>query len=201
MRRCGVTVALLVGVTMLTTAGAAASLADPGLTATEIAPPEGGVASGGPANLNAVACPSPGSCVAVGGYLPAANDEEPLAATKTLGSWSSTALPLPANATSTLQHPQLTSIVCMSAQMCIAVGSYNAVINSTNDMENGLVETETDGSWRATSTGSLVLASVACPGAGAAWLPACNSPRQDLPPLSAPSRGQGVPNRWAAGGG
>src|ERR1700728_448377 len=111
------------------------------------------VAVTGAGALDAVACPGPESCVAVG----VGN----LAATQTDGSWDVASLPLPADAATAFQVTTLTSIACPTSNWCVAAGSYDTEAGVQH--VSGLFETEADGSWEATSTAGLIPESVVCP--------------------------------------
>jgi hypothetical protein len=126
--------------------------------------------------LTGVACTSSGNCTAVGSYASGSNtDKQPLVITEVNGTWERGTDPgLPSDAT-TSPGAQIYAVSCASAGDCAAVGGYN---NSYG--EQGLLLTETDGSWTtsAISTSGLSpspdatdpnihLRSVACPAAGA----------------------------------
>lgn len=86
----------------------------------------GGVDPGG---LSAVACTSPGNCVAAGGYVTGTNQDgtyrgKPLLVYERQGAWRpGVGVALPADATSA-GAAGLTSVVCPPAGACLAVGSY-----------------------------------------------------------------------------
>jgi hypothetical protein len=149
---------VLVATTAVLTVGSSRAFADEKISVTALAPPNGSF--GG---LGAVSCPEAGSCVAVGSNVVQVNEEgDPLAATLVDGVWSSVELPLPADAQMAVTGaPDMTSIVCTSIQACIAVGTYAAFSNGQGQTE-GLVETESGGTWQVTSTGTLALSALAC---------------------------------------
>lgn len=76
------------------------------------------------AYLYSVACPSAGSCVAVGSYMDSSGYLQPLIETQSGRSWEPTEVTLPGNAEADTQAG-LTSVACPSATSCVAVGSYN----------------------------------------------------------------------------
>jgi hypothetical protein len=86
----------------------------------------GGVDPGG---LSAVACTSPGNCVAAGGYVTGTNQDgtyrgKPLLVYERQGAWQQGVGPaLPADAAVT-GGAGLTSVVCPPAGSCLAIGSY-----------------------------------------------------------------------------
>jgi PASTA domain len=124
-------------------------------------------------SLNSVSCGSAGNCSAVGTYLDSSGGTEGLLLTETAGTWGTgSSAALPANAATTKQNVFLSSVSCGSAGNCSAVGSY--LIGSG---AQGLLVTETAGSWstgteaalpaNATATGGVAgLSSVSCSSAG-----------------------------------
>ena len=97
------------------------------------------------ASLDAVACPSPGSCVAVGQYRDTTGDTQAFIATLSSGSWVAMEAPSPANARATFPSAHLWTLACRTALFCVATGSY---IDMNGDNETA-VETRADGSWTA----------------------------------------------------
>ena len=94
--------------------------------------------------LQGVACPGPGSCVAVGSYTDKAHHLEPMAVTQVNGRWTrATELTIPANAAA---NPDtfLVGLACPRRGYCVATGSYN--VSSGGD--EGLGLTESQGRWR-----------------------------------------------------
>jgi putative cell wall-binding protein len=194
-------VTLLAAGTFVLALGSSSALADTVISATAIAPPQGGFGA-----LGAVSCPALGTCIAVGGNEVQVNTEgEALAATLSNGAWSSVPLPLPANAqTAVTSAPDMSSIVCTSAQACVAVGTYLAQLDG-EEQEEGLVETEQAGTWQVVSTGTLALSAIACrssdgctaagvqySGSGAAPVVATQSGSSWVPsPVSLPSDSAG----------
>jgi PASTA domain len=100
--------------------------------------------------LNSVSCASAGNCSAVGDYIDS-NGGQGLLLTETAGTWGNgVKAALPANAVS--GQVSVTSVSCASAGNCSAVGSYQGPSSSSCDRceaAQGLLLTETAGSWRA----------------------------------------------------
>jgi hypothetical protein len=87
--------------------------------------------------LFSVSCTSPTTCVAAGTYMGMANLDEPFVDTLAGGTWTATALPLPAG----WATAHLNAVSCATATFCVAVG-YGA---------GGLIETLSSGRWTATA--------------------------------------------------
>jgi hypothetical protein len=91
-------------------------------------------AQGSPgAQLASVACPSAGTCVAVGAYTDTAGEAQVLLLTLAGSAWTAARAPSPADARTvgtqaqgTLAPPALSSVACPAAAACVAVGSYPA---------------------------------------------------------------------------
>ena len=124
-------------------------------------------------DLNSLACPSAGNCVAVGHYKDTAGSVQAMVATQSAGgAWQASALTLPANANAS-QSADLNSVACTSAGNCVATGRY---VGTTG--ERVMVATQSAGGvWQAseltlpanakTAGGQLdSLGSVVCPSAG-----------------------------------
>jgi hypothetical protein len=94
------------------------------------------------ASLDAVACRSSLSCVAVGTYRNAATHTEPLVVAVSAAGLSALQPPLPANA-GTNPQAQLVAIACGSSTSCVALGDYQD--NSGNSY--GVTETGGASSW------------------------------------------------------
>jgi hypothetical protein len=118
------------------------------------------------ANLESVACPAVGTCVAVG--IAGFSEREGIIATVSGATVTSIAAPVPSNATATNADTRLYSVACPAAGTCVAVGLY---IDNTG-VRRGLIDTLSAGTWTARQTtvpaGALatqsdVLTSVACP--------------------------------------
>jgi hypothetical protein len=109
-------------------------------------PSNAGTDAGTAAGVNAVACTSATSCVAVGYYYDTAGDPYGLIETLSGTTWSAAAAPEPANAgTDTLQSAALDAVSCTSATSCSAVGNY---VNTAGH-ENGLIDTLSGTTWSA----------------------------------------------------
>jgi hypothetical protein len=123
------------------------------------------------------ACPTVGSCAAVGSYKDEDGNEQAMAATRTNGSWAPPVeIMLPPGAASSGQvagfgEAQAT-VVCTGPGACVAVGHYITEANG----EELMVVTETGGVWsraskvqlpaNAASNPQARLRAVACPTAG-----------------------------------
>jgi hypothetical protein len=97
--------------------------------------------------LSWVSCPSAGNCTAAGSYIDSSPSEQGLLLTQTSGTWAATEAPLAPNA-ATAPRVLLYSVSCASAGNCTAVGSY---LDSSAHRQ-GLLLTQTSGSWAATET-------------------------------------------------
>ncbi len=125
------------------------------------------------ANINAVSCPSPGNCSAVGTYHNTASNDDGLVLSETSGSWPthSSAVMLPKNADTTNQDGTLNSVSCPSVGNCSAAGSYY-----TSGNQNGLLVTANAGRWHqgveaqlptpASGSGIMNLRWISCPSPG-----------------------------------
>jgi hypothetical protein len=100
-------------------------------------------------SLNSVSCGSAGNCSAVGSYtapdsIKGLLSTQGLLLTETAGVWATGAeAVLPANAATTGQTVDLTSVSCASPGNCGAVGTYL----DKNGNTEGLLFTETAGTW------------------------------------------------------
>jgi hypothetical protein len=100
--------------------------------------------------LPAVACPSSKACTAVGSYMYDPHlDARPLVVTESSGIWHAQGFeaPMPPDATATdsgLGSGVLSSVACVSAGNCTAVGAYD-----TSSGTPPLLVTESAGKWRA----------------------------------------------------
>ncbi len=78
--------------------------------------------------LSWVACPAPGACVAVGGYVTGIDVGETIQAqsdTLADGTWTAAATPLPADASSAHQFSELYEVACARTGNCVSVGDYD----------------------------------------------------------------------------
>jgi hypothetical protein len=102
------------------------------------------------AGVESVSCPSAGNCSAVGGYTDSSGYGEGLLLTETAGTWAiGVEAVLPANEDRTLSPSSFGAVVrsvsCASAGNCSAIGTY---FDSSGNQE-GLLLTETAGTWSA----------------------------------------------------
>jgi hypothetical protein len=112
---------------------------------------------GGPGvSLDAVACPSVNSCVAVGSYEQdqgapdgSSTTEEGLIETLSGGTWSASEAPVPADESTWDPDAVLVALTCAAEGSCVAVGNYES---ATQD-GRGLIESLSDGTWTPTGTG------------------------------------------------
>jgi hypothetical protein len=122
--------------------------------------------------INSVSCSSAGNCSAVGTYTDQSSDTEGLLLTETAGSWApGVKAVLPADALTTNQEVDLSSVSCGSAGNCSAVGSYEGSAST-----EALLLSETGGSWATgidvvlppdtAAGGQADLSSVSCASAG-----------------------------------
>jgi hypothetical protein len=95
--------------------------------------------------LLSTSCPAPGNCVAVGAYA-SGGIPVGLIDTQSGGSWTALEAPLPPDANAD-PSALLIDTSCPSVGSCIAVGFYN----DAGGHRQGLVLTETGGSWAATT--------------------------------------------------
>ena len=137
-------------------------------------PPNANPGAGAQAvDLSSVACPSAGTCAAVGHYKDTTAHVQAMVATQSAGgTWQASELTLPAGANAG-QSADLNSVVCASAGNCVATGHY---LGATG--ERVMVATQSGGGvWQAsdltlpanakTTGGQLIsLGSVVCPSAG-----------------------------------
>ena len=94
--------------------------------------------------LLSTSCPAPGNCVAVGAYE-SGGDTQGLIDTESGGAWTATEAALPPDANA-VPSVLLIDTSCPSVGSCIAVGVYN----DSGGHRQGLLLTETGGSWAAT---------------------------------------------------
>jgi hypothetical protein len=115
--------------------------------------------------LNAVSCPTVGSCQAVGFY---AAKKVSLGLVETLadGTWTATEVPAPVSAG---EDVALSGVSCAEGDTCEAVGTY-----ADGEALQGFIATLSDGTWTESdapspskSSEEVTLASVSCPSSGA----------------------------------
>ena len=125
------------------------------------------------AQLDSVACPAAGMCVATGDYTDANGSEDGLIETLSGGAWTAAEAPLPANALAA-PSAQLQSVACPAAGTCVAAGTYTTAGSGVSP-DQGLIETLSGGTWTAAEAPLPVgaaseplaeLRSVACPAPG-----------------------------------
>jgi hypothetical protein len=134
----------------------------------------------GVAALEAVSCPAPGTCVAVGSVLPAGAPVTPVIETLSGGRWHPVKPTLPDDAV-TGASALLNGVSCPAPGTCVATGWYN---NKSGHLV-GYIDTLSGGTWTAASaplpkdgapvgystTAATALAAVACTGVGACVAP------------------------------
>jgi hypothetical protein len=125
-------------------------------------------AAAGPRSLIAVACPRPGSCVAVGQYVNKIGNFVPMGIVQRNGHWPrATPIKPPSNAPGAFT--EINSLSCTGTGKCVAVGGYFPSTTS-----HPLSVTESGGHWtaatliRARPSGAVspVLRGVSCTGIG-----------------------------------
>jgi hypothetical protein len=133
-----------------------------------------------------VSCGAVGNCVAVGTYPTTTGARQPVIESLAFGVWSATVAPLPADSTDPADAT-LTSILCISATHCVAVGDYNRTAHD----ERGLIETLSGGTWTAATDslppgidgGYTTLSSVACQSATACTSAGIYNPNSQVDPV------------------
>lgn len=118
--------------------------------------------------LSAVACAG-ASCVALGTYQGTDDAFHPMFEMISGGAASGVPVPLPGNAAAVNPAPELDSVACGAAGVCVAVGDYR----DTDLAKEGLIETLSGGTWTATeaplpsnAVSFLDLESVSCGASG-----------------------------------
>jgi len=109
-------------------------------------PPDAGSGSEQAGNLSAVACPSAGTCMVVGGYVDTNGFLAGMVDSEAGGTWSATGLPEPANAGTDGDFHQYASVGhldCVSGADCVAAGVYD----DTSGFRYGLIDTLSGGAW------------------------------------------------------
>ena len=121
--------------------------------------------------VSSVACPTTGSCFAVGLYDDTNGSQQGLIETLLGGTWTPTEAPLPSDARVAQPDANLLSVACTGAGSCVAVGNYYVADNSYS----GLIETLSNGTWTpieaplpagTVNDQTVDLASVSCGGSG-----------------------------------
>lgn len=126
------------------------------------------------ANLADVACTAPGSCVAVGAYLPASGGWRPLIETLANGNWTPGTASLPADSGSFVE---LHAVACPAPGSCVAVGDNTGPVGGNDGPQAnnpGVIVTLAHGIW-STATAPQP---TGAPGQfwGALWGIACPAP-------------------------
>jgi len=93
-------------------------------------------------NLDGIACPTMGSCVAVGSYFNSRDIESPLTERRSGSTWTSARPPLPADA-AVNKTAFLSEVACPVPGSCVATGWYT---DQTGDAQ-ALIEMLSGGTW------------------------------------------------------
>lgn len=111
------------------------------------------------ARLDAVSCPAPGSCVAVGDYQDTSNNWDGFAETLSSGAWSAATIPLSGLVPAGLSANSFTGISCPAAGSCTATGTYQDVSGQTaaTGIDHGLLASLSGGTWAATTAPTVGL--------------------------------------------
>ncbi|MGA3362467.1 MAG: hypothetical protein ABSD82_10605, partial [Solirubrobacteraceae bacterium] len=127
------------------------------------------------AGIGAIACPSAGNCVAIGGYSVGAPGfgEQVMVAQQSSG-WTTSQVVLPSGADPTNPDALLDSVACDATGKCVAVGTYSGTYDGGAGGEEGLIASGgTSGAWTAgqltslpDATNSASLGTVTCTGGG-----------------------------------
>jgi Fibronectin type III domain len=155
----------------------AACAAMPGLASAETVPLPSGAAAASAANhaLLSTTCPAAGDCVAVGWYVDTSGNHQGLIETESNGTWSAQQANL-SGLPSVQSNPAvyIDAVACTSTGNCVATGNYS----DSSGKQQGLIETESNGSWSASeldtsqlpslksSSPGITLGSISCPSAG-----------------------------------
>jgi hypothetical protein len=117
-------------------------------------------------SLFQVSCAVDGTCVAIGDYMPAGTISDSVLETRSGGSWTATAAPLPTGSELTMHsYVQLNGVACALGGSCVAIGEYGG------SSPVPLVEILSLGSWTAmpiqlptgaAATANVVLDDVTC---------------------------------------
>ena len=114
--------------------------------------------------LDSVSCTSAGNCTAVGSYFNSSGNGQGLLLTQTAGTWATGVVAaLPANAGSDPgEGAVLGSVSCASAGNCTATGTYS----DSSGNRQGLLLTQTAGTWATGVEAALPANGVSSPGPG-----------------------------------
>jgi hypothetical protein len=124
-------------------------------------------------DLEAVACPASGTCLAMGSYRDSSNHRQGLIESLAAGTWTASTVPTNLLSPSAGSDPNVypRALACPASDTCVALGSYN----SNAGAQQGLIVTLSSGTWTAgtaPTTGlspaagndpSMYLYAVACP--------------------------------------
>jgi hypothetical protein len=124
-------------------------------------------------DLNSLACPAAGDCVAVGSYTDGSHHSEALIATETNGAWTAAKANLASLSPYSDPGASLADVSCPSVGNCVATGTFN----DSADQTVSLIATETNGTWSVSrpdlsklpnlsTTGESVLWGLSCPSTG-----------------------------------
>ena len=146
-------------------------------TAAKAPLPAGQTAANPNAYLWGVACPAPGTCIAVGHYTARNGGSQGLIDTLSGDRWTPANAPWPTDAAANQkwnvnQPTGLEAAACTAASMCVAAGSYTA----RNGTVQGEIDTLSNGTWTAARASlpagaaaakqEVFFNSAACPAAG-----------------------------------
>ena len=146
-----------------------------GGTWTAMAPPlPSNALAGSTSEVDAVSCPSDGSCVAVGTYDNTSSRADSFIDTLSGGQWTSMEAPVPSDALpETSADTFLKSLDCTGVGSCTAFGAYKNASGATHPV--GFFDTLSNGSWTAqtapqpadaAANQSVIGERVSCPAAG-----------------------------------
>jgi hypothetical protein len=108
--------------------------------------PSDATSTGQDSRLNAVSCPSEGSCVAVGSYLDRSGDLAPLIAVLSGATWQAVSVALPSGAKTGPSSATLNAVSCPTLGSCFAGGSFG-----DNDYDSlPMIVLQDGGGWAAT---------------------------------------------------
>jgi hypothetical protein len=110
-------------------------------TATAAPLPAGAAATQKSGALQVVACPAPGSCVALGSYTADGGAVDGAIDTLSGGTWTAVKAPLPPGAATTKQDAFFTGAACPAPGNCVTVGNYTAQAQAGN---TAFIETASD---------------------------------------------------------
>jgi len=96
--------------------------------------------------LDAIACPAPGSCTAIGQYRDSNGDIQGVIEAHSGGKWVPTEAPAPANSRPTFPSTNLGTVACPATLVCVITGAYI----DANGRDQTLVDTLNEGTWTPT---------------------------------------------------